>query len=299
MNGLSANHCAPLFPGLPSPPIQARSAFGSEHASNMKGKVYLIGAGPGDPELLTVKAARLLRSAEVVFHDDLVSGEVLELIPSWTQVRNVGKRCGQAGISQEQINSLLVAAAREGHLVVRLKGGDPLLFGRVGEEMEALSYAGIEFEIVPGITSAMAAAAAAKIPLTDRRCSSKLIFVSNHAAGNAEAAWKDVASKDATYVVYMPGANYGEIASKLSGAGLSLETPCVIVAQATRAEQKIHRTTLSKLELEPRLPSPALLIVGEVARSRTRTINEAAAPLESYVLQLDAFQHVVDVLAKT
>jgi uroporphyrin-III C-methyltransferase len=233
----------------------------------MKGKVYLMGAGPGDPDLLTVQAVRILRSAEVVLHDHLVAGAILDLIPAWTQVRNVGKRCGSAGISQEQIHSLLISAAREGHQVVRLKGGDPLLFGRVGEEMEALSRAGIEFEVVPGVTSAMGAAAAAKIPLTDRRFASKLVFMSNHSAGQANTNWEDVTSQDATHVVYMPGPNYAEIGAKLSAGGLDGRTPCLIVTHATQPEQQIRRTTLRELALERSLPAPALLIIGEVARA--------------------------------
>jgi uroporphyrin-III C-methyltransferase len=232
----------------------------------MKGKVYLMGAGPGDPDLLTVQAVRILRSAEVVLHDHLVAPAILDLIPAWTQVRNVGKRCGSAGISQEQIHSLLISAAREGHQVVRLKGGDPLLFGRVGEEMEALSRAGIDFEVVPGVTSAMGAAAAAKIPLTDRRFASKLVFMSNHSAGQTNTNWEDVTSPDATHVVYMPGPNYAEIGAKLSAGGLDGRTPCLIVTHATQPEQQIRRTTLRELALELSLPAPALLIVGEVAR---------------------------------
>lgn len=231
-----------------------------------KGKVYLMGAGPGNPELLTVQAVQILKRAEVVLHDHLVAQEVLNLLPAWTQVRNVGKRCGQAGIPQKQIHALLIAAAREGKQVVRLKGGDPLLFGRVGEEMEALARAGVEFEVIPGVTSAMGAAAAAKIPLTDRRCASKLIFLSHHTAGNVSPEWDDVARKDATYAVYMPGKNYGEIAAKLLEGGLDVTTPCVIVANATQADQQIHRTTLQELALEERLPAPSLLIIGEVAR---------------------------------
>jgi uroporphyrin-III C-methyltransferase len=232
----------------------------------MKGKVYLMGAGPGDPDLLTVQAVRILRSAEVVLHDHLVAQAILDLIPAWTQVRNVGKRCGSAGISQEQIHSLLISAAREGHQVVRLKGGDPLLFGRVGEEMEALSRAGIDFEVVPGVTSAMGAAAAAKIPLTDRRFASKLVFMSNHSAGQTNTNWEDVTSPDATHIVYMPGPNYAEIGTKLSAGGLDGRTPCLIVTHATQPEQQIRRTTLRELAQEPGLPAPALLIVGEVAR---------------------------------
>jgi uroporphyrin-III C-methyltransferase len=231
-----------------------------------KGKVYLIGAGPGNPDLLTVQATQILKTAEVVLHDHLVPQEILDLIPAWTQVRNVGKRCGQAGISQDQIHAQLIAAAREGKQVVRLKGGDPLLFGRVGEEMEALARAGIDFAVIPGVTSAMGAAAAAKVPLTDRRYASKLVFLSHHTAGNVSPEWDDLALKDATYAVYMPGKNYGEIAAKLLAGGLDVATPCVIVANATQAEQRIHRTTLQELALEERLPAPSLLIIGEVAR---------------------------------
>jgi len=232
----------------------------------MKGKVYLMGAGPGDPDLLTVQAVRILRSAEVVLHDHLVASAILDLIPAWTQVRNVGKRCGCAGFSQEQIHSLLISAAREGHQVVRLKGGDPLLFGRVGEEMEALAQAGIDFEVIPGVTSAMGAAAAAKIPLTDRRFASKLVFMSHHSASHADTNWEGVISPDATHVVYMPGPNYAEIGAKLSAGGLDGRTPCLIVTHASQPEQQIRRTTLRELSREPSLPAPALLIVGEVAR---------------------------------
>lgn len=226
----------------------------------------MMGAGPGNPDLLTVQAVRILSKAEVVLHDHLVSQEILNLIPAWTQVRNVGKRCGHAGISQEQIHALMIAAAREGRQVVRLKGGDPLLFGRVGEEMEALARAGIEFEVIPGVTSAMGAAAAAKIPLTDRRYASKLIFVGNHSAGNVSPKWDDVVVKDATYAVYMPGKEYGEIAAKLLEGGLDVATPCVIVGNATQAVEEIRRTTLGELALEPRVNAPALLLIGEVAR---------------------------------
>lgn len=231
-----------------------------------KGRVYLMGAGPGNPDLLTVQAVEILKTAEVVLHDHLVAQEVLDLIPAWTQVRNVGKRCGQAGIAQDQIHSLLIAAAREGKRVLRLKGGDPLLFGRVGEEMEALARAGVDFEVIPGVTSAMAAAAAAKIPLTDRRHASKLVFLSHHTAGNVSPVWDEVALKDATYAVYMPGKNYGAIAAKLMEGGLDRSTPCVIVANASLAEQQIHRTTLEGLALEERLPAPSVLIIGEVAK---------------------------------
>lgn len=257
-----------------------------------KGKVYLMGAGPGNPQLLTVQAVRILSTAEVVLHDHLVSQEVLELIPPWTQVRNVGKRCGHAGISQEQIHALLIAAAREGKHVVRLKGGDPLLFGRVGEEMEALAQAEVEFEVIPGVTSAMGAAAAAKIPLTDRRYASKLIFLSHHTAGNVSPEWNDAVIKDATYAVYMPGKNYSEIAAKMLEGGLSGSTPCVIVANATQSGEQIHRTTLQELALEERTAAPSLLIIGEVARplppkrEAEENLGWTAAKVREVVLEL-------------
>ena len=142
----------------------------------MAGRVYLLGAGPGDPELLTLKAAKLLARSEVVLYDSLVSEEVLALVSQQALLVNVGKRAGQKLLTQDEINSLLVSYAKAGKRVVRLKGGDPLLFGRAGEEMEALRRAGIEFEIVPGITAAVGAAAAAKISLTDRRMASQVLF---------------------------------------------------------------------------------------------------------------------------
>src|SRR3984893_16485075 len=146
----------------------------------MKGRVYLVGAGPGDPELLTLKALRLLQSAEAVLHDDLVAPEILQLIPSTAQIHNVGKRCGKKKIVQGEINSLMVALAASGLRVVRLKGGDPLIFGRAGEEIESRRASNIRFEIIPGVTTALGAAASAQIPLTHRRASSALILITAH-----------------------------------------------------------------------------------------------------------------------
>ena len=160
----------------------------------MNGKVYLVGAGPGDPELLTLKALRLLRTADVVLHDDLVTPEILKLIPPTAQVQNVGKRCGSKTIRQEEINFLMVTLAASGLQVVRLKSGDPLIFGRAGEEIEALRRANIEYEIVPGVTSALGAAAAAGIPLTHRRASSTLVLTAGQrASGNSTADWNGLA----------------------------------------------------------------------------------------------------------
>src|SRR5712692_1405069 len=235
----------------------------------MKGKVYLVGAGPGDPELLTLKALRVLRAADLVLHDDLVTPGILTLIPPTAQVHNVGKRCGRKSISQEEINALLVAYASDGLTVVRLKGGDPLIFGRAGEEMDVLRDAEIDFEVVPGVTAALGAAASARIPLTHRRLSSKLIFVTGHrCTGKTPTGWRDIVSPDATLVVHMPGENYGNLVAALCAAGLSSQTPCLIVSAAATPQEQIHRTTLEKLPQAPRLPAPALLIIGAVAADR-------------------------------
>lgn len=233
----------------------------------MKGKVYLVGAGPGDPELLTVKAVRLLQTADAVLYDELVSPEILSLIPATAQLHNVGKRCGQKKIQQEEINFLMIALADSGLNVVRLKSGDPLIFGRAGEEIEALRRAGIEYEIVPGVTSAFGAAASAQIPLTHRRMSSALVFLTaHHAPGNPDDDWSKLAASGATLVIYMPGQNYAATSSKLKAAGLGGDTPCAIISRATTAQQQTLRTTVGEMSRVPQLPAPTLLVVGDVVR---------------------------------
>jgi uroporphyrin-III C-methyltransferase len=233
----------------------------------MKGKVYLVGAGPGDPELLTLKALRVLKTADAVLHDDLVAPEILKLIPLTAQVHNVGKRCGKKNILQEEINFLMVALADSGLRVVRLKSGDPLIFGRAGEEIESLRRANIPFEIVPGVSSAMGAAAVAQIPLTHRRASSALVFITAHQAEGSDAAnWNKLAGSGATLVIYMPGQNYAAVAAKLKTAGLADETPCAIISRATTARQQTHFSTVAELGRSPRLAAPTLLVVGGVVR---------------------------------
>ena len=254
----------------------------------MKGKVYRVGAGPGDPELLTLKALRLLESADAVLHDDLVAPEILQLIPSIAQIHNVGKRCGKKKILQGEINYLMVALAASGLRVVRLKGGDPLIFGRAGEEIETLRRHNIPFEIVPGVTSAMGAAAAAQIPLTHRRASSALVLITAHRASEHQASEKDAAEKDAwskfvasgaTLVIYMPGQNYSDIAQRLRTAGLAGETPCAVISRATTKYQRTHRTTVRDLHRSPQLAAPTLLVVGEVVR-----MADPAALVEGFVM---------------
>jgi uroporphyrin-III C-methyltransferase len=238
----------------------------------MNGKVYLVGAGPGDPELLTVKALRLLQTADVVLHDDLVTPEILSLISPDAEVQNVGKRAGSKKIRQEEINFLMVARAAAGVQVVRLKSGDPLIFGRAGEEIEALRRANIEYESVPGVTAALGAAAAAGIPLTHRQSSSTVVLTAGHsAAGNAEEDWSKFAAAESTLVVYMPGSDYGELSSRLRAAGFAAATSCAIISRATTPAQRIHRTTVSELSQAPKLASPTLLVVGEVVRSADRS----------------------------
>jgi len=233
---------------------------------SLPGKVYLTGSGPGSAKLLTLQALELLRVADVVLHDDLVSTEVLAMIPARAAVYNVGKRCGVKKTTQDEINRRMIAAARNGQTVVRLKGGDPLIFGRTREEIAALREAGIEFEIVPGITAATAAAAAAQIPLTDRQSASKVVFVSNHPSPEkSNRDWHRSIASDTTLVFYMPGRDLGTLTNELAESGLGEDTPCLVVSQAARHEQKLLKTTIRGLTTAPRLAAPSLLIVGAAA----------------------------------
>ena len=247
----------------------------------MRGKVYLVGAGPGDPDLLTVKALRLLKSVDAVLYDDLVSPEILSVIPSGARLHNVGKRCGKKKIEQEEINFLMIALADSGLQVVRLKSGDPMIFGRAGEEIEALRKAGVDYEVVPGVTSALGAAATAQIPLTHRRISSAVVFLTGHRASADEAAnWSRLRACGATLVIYMPGKNYGDAARNLNAAGLATETPCAVISRATTSQQRTYRTTIAGLCHLPSLPSPTLLVIGEVVRlADGETLEEFARSL--------------------
>jgi uroporphyrin-III C-methyltransferase len=248
----------------------------------MSGKVYFIGAGPGDPELLTRKAARILASAEVVLHDALVTPEVLSLIAPEAELINVGKRCGRKSITQEELHALLIRHGHSKRTVVRLQGGDPLIFGRAGEEMAALREAEVEFEIVSGVTAASAAAAAAQVSLTNRGVASKVIFLSGHRrAAGAAFDWDALPSSDATLVIYMPGSNYDEIANNLRAAGWARDTPCLIVSNASAKNQRILRLQLAELTQAAEVPAPALLIVGEVTRAEARELAVAALPRSS------------------
>jgi uroporphyrin-III C-methyltransferase / precorrin-2 dehydrogenase / sirohydrochlorin ferrochelatase len=225
------------------------------------GTVFLVGAGPGDPDLLTVKAQRLIQAADVILYDDLVTAAVLALADVDAEMVNVGKRCGTKRITQEDINALMVSYAQDHRVIVRLKSGDPLMFGRAAEEMAALKEAGVPFEVIPGISSAFAAAAAIPCSLTDRNAASNVIFsTGHHAQSHSEAETPE--REDATRIVYMPGRDLTLLALEWLQEGLPPDFPCAIVSQAGRREQQVVYTTLSKLgETEP-VPAPSILLAG-------------------------------------
>jgi uroporphyrin-III C-methyltransferase len=239
------------------------------------GKVYLVGAGPGDPELLTLKAARLLEYADVVLHDSLVSREVLERISSAADRVDVGKRCGRKLLTQDEINALLVSYAASHEVVVRLKGGDPSIFGRAGEELQALREAHVEYEVVPGVTAALGAAAAAGISLTDRRVASQVLLSTFSRGADANAMDWGCLTPATTLVLYMPGPDYAEVLRRLAEAGLPGDLPCVIVSGASGSQQQVDWSSVGALSVEEKLPAPALMIVGRVASQQIREIGEA------------------------
>ena len=239
-------------------------------------RVYLVGAGPGSPDLLTVKAWRLIQSADVILHDDLVAGEILALASPSAEVVNVGKRCGVKTITQDEINALMIAHAREGRSVVRLKSGDPLLFGRAAEEIAALTGAGIAHEIVPGVSAAFAAAAAIGCSLTDREWASNVIFsAGQHAQSHNKAALPAI--EDATRVVYMPGRDLTLLAEQWLSEGLPPDLPCVIVSRAAQADESVFHTTLCELWAAPVAQAPSLLLAGWAVRVRVAQQQHTAA----------------------
>ncbi len=247
-------------------------------------KVSLVGAGPGDPELLTLKAHRLIRSADVILHDDLVPAPILALAGARAEVANVGKRCGAKGITQAEINQRMIDAARGGLRVVRLHGGDPVIYGRLAEEIDALETAGVPFEVVPGVTAGSAAAAALGVSLTDRRKSSRVVIVSGHRATKSapfdKTEWKEVAREDATLVVYMPGNNFGPLRDELLAAGLSGDIPAAIVSQAATPTQRHYTASLATLCDLPHVDAPAVLLIGRALDRASRKSLDATLALE-------------------
>ncbi|EKF9139510.1 uroporphyrinogen-III C-methyltransferase [Vibrio cholerae] len=230
------------------------------------GEVALVGAGPGDPELLTVKALSYLQQADVVLYDYLVSDEIMALIPSETILVCVGKRAGHHSVPQEKTNQLLVDFARQGYRVVRIKGGDPFMFGRGGEELEVLFEAGVKFQVVPGITAAAGATAYAGIPLTHRDYAQSALFVTGHLKAQAEDLdWSTLARGKQTLVIYMGLSNAAAIAEQLQLHGRQASTPVAIIERGTQVNQQVLIGTLQTLpSLASQAQSPALIVVGEV-----------------------------------
>ena len=230
------------------------------------GKVFLVGAGPGDPELMTVKAVRILRGADVVVHDGLVSAAVLDLVPAAARRIAVAKRRARHSVAQEDIEALLVGLARQGLRVVRLKGGDPFVFGRGGEELEACRAAGVPCEVVPGVTAALAAAATGGAPLTHRAFAQAVTFVTGHAASGEmpDLDFASLARANQTVVIYMGLASASVIAARLIAAGRAPSTPALLVENASLADERRVVTVLGDLgRAAGGLSGPALLMIGE------------------------------------
>lgn len=252
-----------------------------------QGTIHLVGAGPGDPELLTLRAARLLASAEVVVHDGLVDPAILLLAPPGARLISVAKSRARHTMPQDQINALLVRLAKAGRRVVRLKGGDPLIFGRGGEEAEAARAAGIAVEIVPGISAANGAAAAAQIALTHRDASSVVSFVAGQCKGLAEQDWAGLAGKGRTLVIYMGVATAGQIAEKLMADGLAPGMPVAVIENGARRNMRVLRGLLAglpQLMEQHSVASPALIVIGEVTAredAAVASLVREAAPCAS------------------
>ena len=236
------------------------------------GRVYLVGAGPGDPDLLTLRAARLLAQAEVVVYDNLVSPDVMDLVAPTAQRIYAGKQRDRHSLPQESINALLVRLARQGRTVVRLKGGDPFIFGRGGEEMQSLAEAGIAVEVVPGITAACGVSCYAGIPLTHRDCAQACVFVTGHLQdGTTGLDWAALARPRQTVVIYMGLGALDEICTQLVAHGMGAEMPAAVVEKGTTLDQRVVTGNLGNLASRVAaggLESPCLIIVGEVVRLR-------------------------------
>ncbi len=242
----------------------------NSNSSTTTGFVWLVGAGPGAADLITLRGLRLLQGAEAVVYDDLASRDLLEHCPPGCEQHAVGKRAGHHSATQAEINTLLVSLGSAGRKVVRLKGGDPMIFGRAGEEIEALRGAGIPFEIVPGVTAATAAAASLGLPLTHRDCSSAVVFVTGHqcAANTGGLDWSALTRLRATLCFYMGVRRLPEIVHNLSQHGMKADTPLALISEATQPTQKITLTTLgAAAAIAPeKITPPALVVVGEVVR---------------------------------
>ena len=254
-------------------------------AVHIQGHVYLIGAGPGDPDLLTIKALRLIEAAEIVVHDRLVSPEIMALVPERAKRVDVGKAAGHHPFPQANINALLVSLARKSGKVVRLKGGDPYLFGRGSEEVAALRAAGVSYSVVPGITSAQGISSATGVPLTHRGLATSVRFVTGHCrAGHAlDLDWDGLADPDTTLAIYMGRGHAAEISRCLIEAGRAGDTPVMLVVDGTRPSEERHFTTLADLgAVAGRLDKarPTLILVGRVVDLADDLVQRAESVLD-------------------
>lgn len=243
------------------------------------GTVYLVGAGPGDPDLLTLRAARLIGAAQLIVHDGLVDPAILAMARPDARLVSVAKQRARHTMAQGDINALLVREALRGQDVVRLKGGDPLVFGRGGEEAEACHAAGVPVEIVPGISAANGAAAAAQIALTHRDASSVVSFVAGQCKGLSEQDWSGLAGKGRTLVIYMGVSTAPQIAEKLMADGLAPDMPVAVIENAARPEMRVLRGLLAGLPdlvVQERVKSPALIVIGEVTARDNLTVARIA-----------------------
>ena len=263
-------------------------------AAAQKGTAYLVGAGPGDPDLLTLRAARLLATADVILHDDLVPDAIVSLCNPHALVTSVGKRCGRPRITQAGIHELMIDSARRGLSVVRLKSGDPLVFGRAAEELNALREARIPVEVVPGVSAVFAAGAALQLPLTDRRAASRLILVTGHHAADKSSAaiepiWQGTLPPDATLAIYMPGRDLQALAEDLRRAGVAPDMPCVAVSCVATPRQQASAATLGQFGTITPGPAPVLVLVGRAmqpmlqvdAEARTRVLAQITTDLHT------------------
>ncbi len=259
-------------------------------APAQKGTVYLVGAGPGDPDLLTLRAARLLATADVVLHDDLVPDAVVALCNPHALVTSVGKRCGRPRITQVGIHDLMIDSARRNLSVVRLKSGDPMVFGRAAEELAALRAAGVPAEVVPGISAVFAAGAALQLPLTDRRAASKLILITGKHAedknrGDVQPVWQGTLPADATLAIYMPGRDLLAVSEDLRAAGVPADMPCVAISCAATPRQQVSASTLSDFAKIDPGPAPLLVLVGRAMQPMLLSADSTAQPHAQQVVK--------------